>query len=199
MVLQTRSENRVTCSFAPFSMCRPVANWADLLQTLGRREDAQKWRSIVRSSRQVFSGCSGMSSSGCFAATTAAENTISGVRHLRYILVLQILEQSKAVASVFLRHTTRNCAVTGRRHLPAGVYWEQAGSRDSYQNGGFWATPTGWFVYTLDLVDPQLADQTVLEMVADFQKSGALVDLSRHHELPNYLASASLPQLVSVP
>jgi len=80
------------------------------------------------------------------------------------------------------------------RHLPAGVYWEKARARDTYQNGAFWATPTGWFVYTLDLVDPALADRTILDLVKDFQAGGACEWIFKDkRQLPNYLASASLP------
>ena len=81
------------------------------------------------------------------------------------------------------------------RHLPGGVYWEKTScKRDTYQNGAYWATPTGWFVYTLDLVDPALADQTVIDMVTDFKKNGACEwIIGKRRQLPNYLASASLP------
>ena len=64
----------------------------------------------------------------------------------------------------------------------------------TYQNGGYWATPAGWFVYTLDRVDPALADQTVLDLVADFRTGGACEwMLGDKRQLPNYLASACLP------
>lgn len=43
------------------------------------------------------------------------------------------------------------------RHLPKtgtlGGFWEKAGSgRDTYQNGGYWATPTGWLAVALNKV-----------------------------------------------
>jgi len=67
--------------------------------------------------------------------------------------------------------------------------------RDTYQNGGYWATPTGWFVYALDLVDPSLADQTIVDMVKDFQAGGACEWIfNSTRRLPNYLASAALPR-----
>ncbi|MEA3225936.1 MAG: hypothetical protein U9Q07_08290 [Planctomycetota bacterium] len=50
------------------------------------------------------------------------------------------------------------------------------------------------FVYTLDLVDPTLADQTVIDLVTDFKKNSACEWVfGEKHRLPNYLASASLP------
>ena len=81
------------------------------------------------------------------------------------------------------------------RHLPGGVYWEMCvAGRDTYQNGAYWATPTGWFVYTLDLVDSAFADKTVIDMVNDFKKGGVCEwILGEKRRLPNYLASASLP------
>ena len=60
------------------------------------------------------------------------------------------------------------------RHLPAGVYWEVAREKDAYQNGAYWATPVGWFVFTLDLVDSKLADQTVHRHGSRFPEAGNL-------------------------
>lgn len=54
------------------------------------------------------------------------------------------------------------------RHLPEagqfGGFWEQAQcERGTYQNGGYWATPTGWFVTALRKVDRAAADQLFAE------------------------------------
>ena len=46
--------------------------------------------------------------------------------------------------------------------MPGFMDWngrKTATNSGQYQSGGFWATPVGWFVYTLDLADPALADQ----------------------------------------
>ncbi len=48
-----------------------------------------------------------------------------------------------------------------------GDYWEKAKSGpDTYQNGGYWATPTGWFVAALRKTDRKAADQVLGEFVA---------------------------------
>jgi len=57
------------------------------------------------------------------------------------------------------------------RHLPPisefGGYWEQAScARDTYQNGGYWATPTGWLVGALRKVSPPAADKLLSEYTA---------------------------------
>ena len=103
--------------------------------------------------------------------------------------------QSRAIATYFRDHYSQIVQKGQIRHLPANTYWESCqAARDTYQNGAYWATPTGWFVYTLDLVDPKLADQTVIDLVTDFQKNGACEWVfGEKHQLPNYLASASLP------
>jgi len=45
-----------------------------------------------------------------------------------------------------------------------GMYWQQTRSsaKDTYQNGGYWRLRSAGFIYTLDLVDPKLADQTLV-------------------------------------
>jgi glycogen debranching enzyme len=102
--------------------------------------------------------------------------------------------QSLAIARYFKEHYGEIVQHGQIRHLPGGVYWEQGCARDQYQNGAYWATPTGWFVCTLDLVDSSLADRTVVDMVDDFKKHGACEwMIGERRKLPNYLASAALP------
>ena len=102
--------------------------------------------------------------------------------------------QAMAIARYFDEHYDQIVEKGQIRHLPGGVYWQEACPRDRYQNGAFWATATGWFVYTLDLVDPELADQTILDLVNDFGQRGCLEwcfgDLAQR---PDYLASGTMP------
>jgi arylsulfatase len=54
------------------------------------------------------------------------------------------------------------------RHLPPsgefGGSWEQAKCpRDTYQNGGFWATPTGWLIIALRKASPSASDKLLSE------------------------------------
>ena len=74
------------------------------------------------------------------------------------------------------------------------VLWDRACPPDTYQNGGYWATPTGWFVHALALVDADKARQTVVDLVGDFARRGICEWV--HGEttrLPGYVASATLP------
>ncbi len=168
---------------------------ADLLTSAGRAADAEKWQAeserVADSVRKVFWD----PQVGLFRAATVCcrEHDIWGSAFAVYLGVAD-REQSKAVASYFQKNYAGIVQNGQIRHLPPGVYWEKARERDTYQNGAYWATPTGWFVYTLDLADPALADQTVLDMVKDFQAGGACEWIfNGKRQLPNYLASASLP------
>jgi hypothetical protein len=56
------------------------------------------------------------------------------------------------------------------RGLPSGTYWDHASSGpDTYQNGGFWATPTGWFVSAIDLVDHKTAQEIFTSFIEDLK------------------------------
>ncbi len=168
---------------------------ADLLTSAGRTDDVEKWQAeserVAESVRKVFWD----PQAGLFRAATVCcrEPDIWGSAFAVYLGVSD-REQSMAIATYFQKNYAGIVQNGQIRHLPAGVYWEKAGPRDTYQNGAYWATPTGWFVYTLDLVDPSLADQTVLDLVKDFQAGEACEWVfNDKRQLPNYLASASLP------
>ncbi len=173
--------------------CRQLS---DLLRAAGRDADATRWiaegERVTQSIRQVFWD----GQVGLFRAATVRcrEHDIWGSAFAVYLAVADA-KQSQAVARYFRDHYAEIVQHGQIRHLPGGVYWEKAVcDRDTYQNGAYWATPTGWFVYTLDLADPGLADRTVIDLVDDFQSGGACEwILGERRQLPNYLASAALP------
>jgi hypothetical protein len=168
---------------------------ADLLNWAGRAAEAENWKHeadrVAAGIRRVFWD----PQAGLFRAATVCckEHDIWGSAFAVFLGVADD-EQAKAIATVFKRDYSGIVQNGQVRHLPPGVYWEKGCQRDTYQNGGYWATPTGWFVYTLDLVDPVLADRTVMDLVKDFQSGGACEWVFKDvRRLPNYLASASLP------
>jgi hypothetical protein len=168
---------------------------ADLLSSGERDEDADMWAHeadrVASSVRSVLWD----PDVGLFRAAThrCREHDIWGSAFAVYLGVADS-DQSSAIAGYFKSHHAEIVQHGQVRHLPAGVYWEQGCRRDTYQNGGYWATPTGWFVYTLDLVDPDLADRTVIDLVADFKRHGACEWVfNDERRLPNYVASACLP------
>ena len=180
------------CSLLYVQACRQLTG---LLQALERNNEAGKWAAegerAAASVRSVFWD----GDTGLFRAATVRcrEHDIWGSAFAVFLGVADP-EQAQRIAAYFKDHYKEIVQEGQVRHLPGGIYWEQGCERDTYQNGGYWATPTGWFVYTLNLADPALADQTVIDLVAGFQKTGACEwVLGEKRVLPNYLASAALP------
>ena len=74
-------------------------------------------------------------------------------------------------------YKTGTAVVEGQvRHLPPGGelggYWEKALCQpEHYQNGGFWGTPTGWYVTALRRVDAEAADRLLTDYVAHLRTS----------------------------
>lgn len=61
------------------------------------------------------------------------------------------------------------------RQLPAPEYWERMFkpiARDTYQNGGYWGTASGWLIAALRTVDAELAERTFEELLADYRQNG---------------------------
>ncbi len=189
----TRKQGDVLfCSLLFVQGCRQLS---DLLNEGGRKNEAQEWiqegELVERSIRDIFWD----PKVGLFRAATVQcrEHDIWGSAFAVYLGVADVA-QSTAIANYFKAHYAEIVQHGQIRHLPGGVYWERGCAKNSYQNGAYWATPTGWFVYALDLVDPALADKTVVDMVRHFQKYGACEWIfGEKRKLPNYLASASLP------
>ncbi|UCD50543.1 MAG: hypothetical protein JSW27_23830 [Phycisphaerales bacterium] len=185
--------NVLFCSLLYVQACRQLG---DLLAVLGWDEDARRWRETGRRIASSIDAVFWDPAAGLFRAATVQcrEHDIWGSAFAVYLGVAD-KEQANAIATYFQQHYDEIVQAGQIRHLPGGVYWEKARcAPDTYQNGAYWATPTGWFVYTLDLVNSNLADQTVIDMVRHFQAHGAcewIFDTRR--QLPHYLASAALP------
>ncbi len=181
------------CSLLYVQACRQLS---DLLHAGQRASEARKWQEeasrVSASVREVFWD----PDTGLFRAATVKcrEHDIWGSAFAVFLGVPETA-QSQAIARYFKTHYDQIVQQGQIRHLPGGVYWELGRcARDEYQNGAYWAAPAGWFVYTLDLADPMLADRTILDMVHNFKKHGACEwIIGERQQLPNYLASAALP------
>ncbi len=180
------------CSLLFVQACRQLA---DLLLAEEREAASRKWQAeavrVAESIRKVFWDAE----VGLFRSATVKcrEHDIWGSAFAVFLGVTSA-NQSQAIANYFKAHYHELVQQGQVRHLPGGVYWEQGCERDQYQNGAYWATPVGWFVYTLDLADSELADKTILEMASHFRQYGACEwIMGEKRQLPHYLASAALP------
>ena len=171
---------------------------ARLLESVGRPEEAGAWtaeaRTLTGKIREVFWD----DKIGLFRAATAVCNQpdIWGSAFAVFLGVASP-DQAQAVARYF-KHHHRELVKRGQlRHLPANTDWEQTlGVRSgTYQNGAYWATPVGWYVFTLDLADPALADRTIVDLVRDFIATGDENECVNdgYANVSHYVASVALP------
>lgn len=168
---------------------------ADLLKVAGRPDDAAKWTAAADQAQAALTPVLWDDQRGLFRAATlkCREPDIWGSAFAVYLGVAS-RAQSLRIAGYFRDHYGEIVERGQLRHLPGGTYWEAACPRDTYQNGGYWATPVGWFVCALDLVDPKLADQTLFDLVEDFQRRGVTEWVRGDHlAVRNYIASATMP------
>ncbi len=170
---------------------------SELLDALDRSAEARAWRQeadrVTASVRRTFWD----DRIGLFRAAMVCcrEPDIWGSAFAVYLSVADN-NQAHAIASYFRDHYNEIVKRGQLRHTPGGVHWEKAlAKKETYQNGAYWGTPIGWFVYTLDLVSPELADKTIIDMVTDFRTHGVFecINDNGYTNVPRYIASTALP------
>jgi hypothetical protein len=126
-----------------------------------------------------------------------------------YAVYLGLLppELEQAVARWLLRgYTERTMVLEGQvRHLPTtDGYWEAAQcAAGTYQNGGYWGYPAGWYLYALSRVDASAAAAMLTEFVR-YQREHWGAGLQScawecinpeldHYQNPGYLTTIALP------
>ena len=83
------------------------------------------------------------------------------------------------------------------RHLLRGEHWEKTlipVAPETYQNGAYWATASGWVWDALMQVDRPLADRLLADLLEDFQQGGICECINAgYRKLPHYVVSAVNP------
>ena len=81
------------------------------------------------------------------------------------------------------------------RHTAPGTYWQKLLSGvtpGEYQNGAYWATPTGWLIDTLEPYYPDLAMETLQDLISYYAAEGIYECVNGdYRKLIHYAASAS--------
>ena len=168
---------------------------ASLLSELKRDKEASDWKEMAEKTSASVRSVFWDKEIGLFRAATVQckEPDIWGSAFAVYLRITDE-KQTKQIAQYFLSHYSEIVQKGQLRHNPGGVYWQVAGDRDKYQNGGYWATPMGWFIYTLNQADPKKAEQTILEFANSMREQNFPEwSFKDHIQLPRYCASAALP------
>ncbi len=81
------------------------------------------------------------------------------------------------------------------RHLLKGEYWQKlliSVEPETYQNGAYWATATGWILWCLAQKDFSLAADALLKVTACFKNEGSFECVNENYEkLPSMVVSAT--------
>lgn len=114
-----------------------------------------------------------------------------------YAAVLRIASktQTERIAHYFLRHREQIMLGGYVRHVPGDGTWKRL-FRDvpagTYQNGGYWAVPSGWVARTIATVDEAFARQMMEGLIAQFVQDGACEWINHERQaLPGYGASVA--------
>jgi hypothetical protein len=167
-----KSGDDLFCSLLDYQASNELA---DLLSTVGRNTEAAAWRTAANSKAAAIGNTFWDAGTGLFnsATVSCAQPDIWGSAFAVQLGVASSA-QSTAVAQYFKDHYSEIVQNGQIRHLPGGTYWNvmTGVAPGTYQNGGFWGTATGLVASTLHQVDSTLADQTVLDMVANYRQNG---------------------------
>lgn len=135
---------------------------------------------------------------GAYRAATGDCNQVDvwGTAYAVYIGAVQGERKGRALA--FLRDRYADYVYRGQvRHLLRGEYWEKTlmpVERETYQNGAYWATASGWVIAALAQIDPALARRMAEDLLADFRQNGIYECVNEgYRKLEHYVVSATNP------
>jgi len=99
-----------------------------------------------------------------------------------YAVFSEVAKESKTLEALYNAYVDKTAVVNGYvRHIrtidnfSANSAWEQSLSPiNVYQNGGYWATPTGWYAYALYLYNGKTDIlEDFIKHTKAYEKSGA--------------------------
>jgi hypothetical protein len=147
---------------------------ADLLDVAGRSTEATTWRAAAVAKTNSIRSVFWNPTTGLFNAATVKNNQ-PDIMGSAFAVQTGVATSAQATAIANYFNTNYNAIVKDGqvRHLPGGMYWNDATSAPgTYQNGMFWGVASGWFASTLSLVNPAKSNQMLLDMVNSYQTKG---------------------------
>lgn len=153
---------------------------------------AEAAESVERSLSLLFDPAAG----AFYAATKDCHQyDIWGMAYMLYIGFPCSADEKQAVLS-FLEKNYDACVYRGQvRHLLKGQYWERLlidVEPETYQNGAYWATASGWMIWCLAQQNPALAVRALEDVVSCFKTDGSFECINEGYEkLPLFVVSAT--------
>lgn len=199
-------------SFASILKYRAANELAELLQLI-RSKEAGKYKEIASTIKKAIPALF-MDLRGMLLASTGKSNQpdVWSTALAVYLGVLEGEELEKTCRFLSASYTAGTLSYKGNiRHILTSddfnenTAWEiSLASKNTYQNGAYWGTPTGWVCYAINSVNKQLAADLANEFIADlrendYRKGGELAapyecfNQSGYMQNPLYLTTVACP------
>lgn len=199
-------------SFTSILKYRAANEIAELLQLLKKKE-ADKYREIAATIKKAIPGLF-MDERGMLLASTGKSNQpdVWSTALAAYLGVLEGEDLDKASRFLSQAYHSGTLSYKGNiRHVLTTddfsdkTAWEiSLASKNTYQNGAYWGTPTGWVCYAIAQADKPSAVKLANEFIADlkendYRKGGELAapyecfNQSGYRQNPLYLTTVACP------
>ena len=207
----THTGDLLFCSLLKFRAANEMA-W--LLSKASDSAHAQDYVVIASRLKQSI-GAAFATDKGFLRASTgkSAQFDVWGTAYAVYIAALDEAREKAACDALAQAYRDGTIAWRGNiRHVPTNAdfsdktAWEAAlGPKNTYQNGAYWGTPTGWVCYAIAKVDMELARKLAREYIAelregDFRKGPeygspweCMHPDGNHRQNPVYMTSVTCP------
>jgi hypothetical protein len=133
-----------------------------------------------------------------FAATGDCRQTdIWGNAYLLYIGFPCRSKKAESIIRWFLKNQDRYLYNGYVRHLPKGEYWERvlvenAMEKETYQNGAYWITASGWIIWCMAQRDPEASARVFTKCLSWSLDNGFYECINvNYKKLNNYVVSAT--------
>jgi hypothetical protein len=199
--------------FASILKFRAAKELSELFDLLKNKEKAKAYREIAAQIKNLLPGAFANSDGMLLASTGKSRQADVWSTSLAVFWgILEGDEMTKACNHLKQAYIQKKLSVKGNvRHIIIGedyspaTAWEAAKvSVNTYQNGAYWGTPTGWVAYAIAKVDMQSARQLIKEYTDDlrendyrkgeqYQAPYECIDPSGFIRGPVYLTTVSCP------
>ena len=174
-----------------------AGNLAQMFAAIGDDSAAEHWRTVadqVKSDVQTLYD----PQSGMFLAASIDNRQIDiwGSAYAAYLGVATDSQQLRIAH--YLKDNYHGLVLHGQvRHTAPGTFWQRTPTPAGYfQNGPYWATPSGWVAMTIAKIDRPLAQQMLVDLTKDFMANGINEYFNDNPQLVGvrkYVASATNP------
>lgn len=187
------------CSLLVFQALTNLTRWAAEGGRADLREQCERWRTAIRDHLSLlWAEDEGM----FYAASVDCRQVDIWGSIYAYRLGVLPLVQNEAIAQWLATHRDRFEYRGHLRHLPQPQFWQRIIPPfdanlhpGEFQNGPYWATPSGWYAEVLESRTPGAGVTLLCTLVSTFQEIGIWECIGRdgYRRIENNLSSALLP------